>query len=81
MNVEVRLFAVVKQLAGSERLMLDLPEGARVSDLREALCREVPALRTLAGQLLFAVDEEYVTPETPLPAGASVACIPPVSGG
>lgn len=81
MNVEVRLFAVVKQLAGSEHLTLDLPEGARVADLREALCRQVPAVRTLAEQLMFAVEEEYVTAQTPLTAGITVACIPPVSGG
>jgi hypothetical protein len=32
MRVTVRLFAMLRQRAGSDRIELDLPDGARVSD-------------------------------------------------
>jgi molybdopterin converting factor small subunit len=30
---------------------------------------------------MFALDAEYVRDDAPIPAGAKIACIPPVSGG
>ena len=32
MNVTVRLFAILRQRAGRDRIELELPEGARVAD-------------------------------------------------
>jgi MoaE-MoaD fusion protein len=43
MRVEVRLFALYREQAGQDRLHLDLPEGARVKDAKEALERLFPA--------------------------------------
>lgn len=80
-NVRVRLFAVAKQLAGRESIEVPLPEGAGLAQLREALVREVPQLSGLVERMMFAVGTDYADEATPIPAGADVACIPPVSGG
>ena len=81
MKVEVKLFAVARQLAASESVSLELPAGAKVSDLRSSLLKQVPALTRIAPMLLFAVNQDYASDEKVLPADADVACIPPVSGG
>jgi molybdopterin converting factor subunit 1 len=81
MTVRVQMFAVAKDLAGAASVELALPEGARVADVRHALVERVPRLAPLAASLLFAVNAEYAQDDAPLPPGADVACIPPVSGG
>ncbi len=72
----VRLFAVLRERAGSPELTLDLPEGARVRDALDslsALAEDVP--------LVMAVNREYASEEQLLDAGDELALIPPVSGG
>jgi molybdopterin converting factor subunit 1 len=75
-EVTVRLFAVLRERAGSPELTLDLPEGARVRDALESLS-------ALAGDvpLVMAVNREYASEEQRLDAGDELALIPPVSGG
>ncbi len=79
--VRVKMFAVAKQVAGADAVHLELPDAATVSDLRRALLSKLPALDGMSNLLLFAVNGEYAGDQTPLPPGAEVACIPPVSGG
>ena len=81
MNVRVRLFALVKQVAGRESVELELPEGATIRALRDGLAAQVPALADLLSQVMFAVGTQYATDKTVVPPDAEVACIPPVSGG
>jgi sulfur-carrier protein len=81
MTVRVQLFAIAKDLAQTGVVELSLPDGATVADLRRALASEVPALAGVLGHMLFAINAEYATDATIVPAGAEIACIPPVSGG
>ncbi len=81
MNVQVKLFAVAKQLVGSETAHVDVPDGATVADLRAALVQEYPALSGTLASVVFAVNAEYATDQTCLAATDEIACIPPVSGG
>jgi molybdopterin synthase catalytic subunit len=75
-QVEVRLFAMLRERAGKSRLTLELPDGARVSDALEELSE-------LAGgvPLVMAVNRDYASPDRPLDPGDELALIPPVSGG
>lgn len=74
--VRVRLFAVLRQRAGTDAIELELPEGARVRDALEHV-------RWLAGGLavVMAVNREYADPGAVLHADDELALIPPVSGG
>ncbi len=81
MKISVRLFAVARQIAAREAVEVELPEHATIGDLRRQLAAEVPELSGFLGPMLFAVNASYVDDPTPVPAGAEVACIPPVSGG
>ena len=81
MKVSVKLFARARDLAGSDCIQVDVPSDARVADLRGALGERLPELRPILPSLLVAVGAEYATDQTPLDAGAEIACFPPVSGG
>ena len=76
MRVAVRLFAGLRERAGTRSRELDLPDGATVADVWPAL-----ALGDEPPGLLYAVNRAYVGRTHALAAGDEVALIPPVSGG
>jgi molybdopterin synthase catalytic subunit len=82
MTVNVRLFSLLRERAGSDRLQLQLPDGATVTDALAAL-REDPALGELLARLpvQLAVNRDYADPHTRLRADDELALIPPLSGG
>jgi molybdopterin converting factor subunit 1 len=76
MKVEVRLFAGLRERAGTSERELELADGACVADVWERLdLGEEPE------GLLYAVNKEYAPGDRLLAAGDEVALIPPVSGG
>jgi molybdopterin synthase catalytic subunit len=75
-QVEVRLFAMLRERAGKSRLTLELPDGARVSDALDELSELAAGV-----PLVMAVNRDYATPDQPLDPGDELALIPPVSGG
>jgi molybdopterin synthase catalytic subunit/molybdopterin converting factor small subunit len=75
-KVAVKLFAGLREQAGTRVRALELPEGAVVGDVWPAL-----ALGEEPPGLLFAVNRAYATQEAPLADGDEIAVIPPVSGG
>jgi len=80
-NVQVRLFAVARELAGADTVDVAVSESCTVAELRQALASQVPALAKLLPGVLFAIGSEYVADNAIVPDKAEVACIPPVSGG
>ena len=76
MHVRVRLFAALRERAGSGSVDVELPEGALLGDVWPVL-----GLGDEPEGLLYAVNREYAPPETRLSTGDEVAVIPPVSGG
>jgi molybdopterin synthase catalytic subunit len=76
MHVRVKLFAGLRERAGTEALSLELPDGARVSDaLAEVrwLTADVP--------VVMAINLDYADAEAILHPDDELALIPPVSGG
>lgn len=82
MHVTVRLFAGLRDLAGSELVEEFADATVSVSALRDRLRDAYPALRPYLGRVAIAVNEEYTPDLTqPLHDGDTVALIPPISGG
>jgi len=75
-EVSVRLFAGLRELAGSDSLQLELADGASVADALAALSGQIDA-----SGCLLAVNREYADDHLVLSAGDELALIPPVSGG
>jgi molybdopterin converting factor subunit 1 len=76
MKVAIRLFAGLRELAGTRATEIELPAGSTAADVWAAL-----ELGTEPPGLLVAVNKSYAPPETLLAEGDEVALIPPVSGG
>jgi molybdopterin synthase catalytic subunit/molybdopterin converting factor small subunit len=75
-RVRVRLFAGLRERVGTGENEMELPQGARASDVWELL-QIGPEPEGLA----YAVNRQYVPRDHPLADGDELAIIPPVSGG
>ncbi|HWF36463.1 MAG TPA: molybdopterin converting factor subunit 1 [Solirubrobacteraceae bacterium] len=76
MKVRIRLFASLRERAGTGEVELELPDEARV---RDALAQ----LRSVTSDVpvVMAINQEYANEDAVLQAGDELALIPPVSGG
>ena len=72
----MKLFAGLRERAGTGERRLELPEGSCVADVWAPL-----GLGQQPAGLLYAVNREYAAAGTLLSGGDEVALIPPVSGG
>ena len=82
MHIQVRLFAVCRDRAGSDHLDLELPgDSTSVAALSAAIAAASPALAPLMKVVRVAVNQTFARPEDLVRAGDEVALIPPVSGG
>ncbi|HEX8909367.1 MAG TPA: molybdopterin converting factor subunit 1 [Anaeromyxobacteraceae bacterium] len=80
MALTVLYFAAAREAAGVAREQLD-GAVATVADLRRALSERHPALARVLPRCRLAVNQEMASDAEPVPDGAEVAIIPPVSGG
>jgi molybdopterin synthase catalytic subunit len=81
MNIQVKLFATLKDRAGSPHVTIDLPDDATVSLLLERLAAAQPKLAPSLAACVVAVNQEFAFGSTPIRSGDEVALFPPVSGG
>ena len=79
MKITVLCFAQTREITGVSELSMELPGGARVTDLSAALFVLHPALQPVP--LRYAVNQSFAPLETVLHEGDTVALIPPVAGG
>lgn len=75
-RVTVRLFAGLRERAGTGSTVLELPDGAVAGDVWAQL-----ALGEQPPGIAFAVNRRYADADAVLAEGDEVALIPPVSGG
>ncbi len=81
-RVRVLFFGAAKEIAGEDEVVLKISTPATVSSAFEDVIASFPQLREKFGRsLLFAVNQEYKTADTPVNSGDELAVFPPVSGG
>ena len=81
MKIKVLLFALLRDLVGSEKIEVELNEGASVKDLIGDIVAEYRAHGERLDSTRVAVDDRFSTESDPISANSEVALIPPVSGG
>lgn len=80
--VTVRLFAMLRERAGADRLALELPPGATVADVLDRLAADPRLCGALPREsLVLAVNRTYAREDERLSPGDELALIPPVAGG
>jgi molybdopterin converting factor subunit 1 len=81
MQVRVLYLGMLRELAGREREVVQLSEGARLSDLYAELQHRIPKLQGFRNAVALSVNYEYSDGAAVLQDNDEVALIPPVSGG
>lgn len=81
MRVTVRLFARLRDLAGSGELVRDVATPATVETVWRSLVDEMPGLREYERTMSVAVNADYAKMSATVADGDEVAFLPPVSGG
>ena len=81
MKIVIKLFAGLRDRAGSGDLSVELPSGATVQDAIDTAQHNAPKEWTAPTSLMAAVNNEYVGLNAVLSDGDELALIPPVSGG
>lgn len=79
--VTLLYFAAARERAGVSSEKLELPNGATVAALLDAVRQRHPTMAELLPRCRVAVDQSFAAPDTAIPEGAEVALIPPVAGG
>ena len=80
-EVNVKLFAVAKEIAGVDTLSVQLDEGATVVSILDYLVERNPEFARWRDHLRVAVNFEYVPVTSIVHQRDEIAVIPPVSGG
>lgn len=81
MNISVECMGASMRWCGSERLTLDLPEAATVSEALHKLAQRYPELASRQLKVAVAIGNEIVPQDRAIREGEIIALIPPVSGG
>lgn len=81
MQIMVKLFALMREKAGTDTIALEVPAGANLTQALATLVRHYPVLEPYIDKTRCALQMDFVGPETSLAEGDELALIPPVSGG
>jgi MoaE-MoaD fusion protein len=82
MRVYVRLFAVLKERAKTDRVEIEIAgDSATLTELRAAIAAQLPSIALMLPRVRVAVNEEFASEGDRVKAFDDIALIPPVSGG
>lgn len=81
MKITVKLFARLRELAGTGKIECSVAENTTVSELIQDLIGNYPGLASATSTTIVSLNKDFVDLQTRLRDGDEVALFPPVSGG
>ncbi|MFN7983617.1 MAG: molybdopterin converting factor subunit 1 [Vicinamibacterales bacterium] len=81
MRVTVKLFARLRDVAGTSELVREVESGTSVRTLWRSLAEQYPDFASYERSISSAVNADYARMDQVLADGDEVAFLPPVSGG
>ncbi|HEX2882383.1 MAG TPA: MoaD/ThiS family protein [Polyangiaceae bacterium] len=81
MRIQIRVFAVLRELLPASQFELEVPAGASCDAVCARLTREFAAAKSILEHCMLAVNGQYAARELRLSEGDELALLPPVSGG
>jgi molybdopterin synthase catalytic subunit len=79
--VRARLFARLREQAGTDTEQIEVPAGSTVADVYETIQKLHPGLQADRNAVRVALNQEFTSWTSKVADGDEVAFIPPVSGG
>ena len=81
MEIQLKLFATLKDKAGTNKITVSVAESATVATVLEAVGAAYPALQSSLPIAVVSVNKSFAGLETAVSPNDEVALFPPVSGG
>jgi molybdopterin converting factor subunit 1 len=81
MHIQVKLFALLREIAGTDTIALEVPEAASTGQVLHQLSQQHPALQPYLENVRLALKMDFVDEAARLDEGDELHLIPPVSGG
>jgi molybdopterin converting factor subunit 1 len=81
MRVTVKLFARLRDIAGSPELTRELAAGSTIGGVWRQLAAEFPAFAPYERSISTALNADYARMDAVVRDGDEIAFLPPVSGG
>ncbi len=81
MHIEVKLFALLREIAGTDTVALEVPEASSAGQALHELRQLHPALQPYLDKVRLALKMDFVDETAKLGEGDELHLIPPVSGG
>ena len=81
MRVTVRLFARLRDIAGTAEMPRDVEPGATIGAVWQQLAGEFPALADYGRSISTALNADYARMDAEVHDGDEIGFLPPVSGG
>lgn len=81
MEVQVHFFSTIRARIGEKNLVVELPPGSRVEDLKREIAGRYPDAAAAIAYMNAAVDQVFSSDDTELSDGCLVAFFPYVTGG
>lgn len=81
MELEIRLYATLRDKVGKAKIQIELDAPATVESLKEAIKTKYPEMTVGVDSSVVSVNRAFATMETPIEANDEIAMFPPVSGG
>lgn len=80
MKMNLLAFGIAAEICGGRTVEIEIPEGSRLSEVREMLSVKYPALKSLLA-FSIVVNRSYRQDDPVIQSSDELAIIPPVSGG
>lgn len=79
--INVQFYGVLQEIAGAKEISTPLAKPLPLADVLQQLLTDLPSLEKHLPRLACAVDDEIVPRSHIIHPGATLALLPPVSGG
>ena len=81
MQCQILLFAQLAESIGTDRITIELSNGATVNEALDELAQKHETIAQMRNSIAVAINEQYCNAITEIKDGDTLALIPPVSGG
>jgi molybdopterin synthase catalytic subunit len=80
-RVKVLFFGMLRDIVGRREDQLEMGEGSRLESIFDHYAARFPRLNDLAGSIVLARNQQFVSKSAEVVDGDEIAFLPPVSGG